>query len=126
MAIIGTTVEPGFITSDSPCVWFDPEANKRPPFYQTVGLGYKTVEVTLPISPKQAILLSWNEKNKGYMELNYEKNIDELNRITRFHCDEHFIVNKNIKKGIWFDPGIEPDDSWEKMNKKQNEETKNS
>jgi len=126
MAIIGTIVEPGFITSDSPCVWFDPEAYKRPPFYQTVGLVYETVEVTLPISPKQCILLSWNEKYKGYIEINHEQIIDELNRRTRFQCNEYFIVNKNIKKDIWFDPGDEPDDSWEKMHKKQNEETNNS
>ncbi len=126
MAIIGTTVEPGFITSDSPCVWFDPEAYKRPPFYRAVGLGYETVEITLPVSPKQAILLSWNEKYEGYMELNYEKIIEELNRQTRFQCDEYFVVNKNVKKDIWFDPGVEPEDSWEKMQQKQKDETKNS
>lgn len=124
IAIIGAKITPGFITSDSPCVWFDPEAYKRPPFYRAVGLGYKTVEVTLPVSPEQIILISWNEQYDGYMELNYDQIVDELNRRTRFHSEEYFIVNKNIKKDIWFDPGAEPEDSWEKMQQKK--KTKNS
>ena len=123
MAIIGTTVKHGFITSDSPCVWFDPEAYKRPPLYRAIGLGYKTVEVTLPISPEQAIYISWNKEFNGYKEVNSEQAINELNRLTRCLCDKYFIVNKNIKKDIWFDPGVEPEDSWDKThakNKKKN------
>lgn len=126
MAIIGANIYPGFITSDSPCVWFDPEGYKRPPFYRSVGLAYEKVEVTLPVSPEQAILISWNEKYDGYMELNSEQVVDDLNSRTRFQCDEYFIVNKNIKKDIWFDPGVEPEDSWENMQKKQKEQTNDS
>lgn len=104
MAIIGVNISPGFITSDSPCVWFNPEGYKRPLFYRSVGLANKKIEITLPVSPKQAILISWNKKYDGYKELNSEQFVDDLNNRTWFQCKEHFIVNKNIKKDIWFDP----------------------
>lgn len=111
-AILETDAKPGFITSDNPCVWSDPEAYKRPPFYRTPGLMYESIEITLPISPQQAILLNRKGFN-GYITVN-ENAVDMLNRITRFNAYEHFIVNKNIKKDIWFAPSKEPADSWEK------------
>src|SRR5207248_4089084 len=40
-----------FITSDNPCIWFDPEAYKRHPFYRNPGLAMKDIEITMPISP---------------------------------------------------------------------------
>ena len=43
MAILNTDDEVGFLTSDQPCVWFDPEAYKRPAMYRSIGLGYKSV-----------------------------------------------------------------------------------
>lgn len=112
LAMLDTDAQPGFITSDNPCVWSDPEAYKRPPFYRTPGLIYESIEITLPISPQQVILL--NRKGfKGYNTVN-ENAVDTLNRITRFNTCEHFIVNRNCKKDIWFAPSKEPEDSWEK------------
>src|SRR5262249_27260951 len=34
LAVVESETSAAFITSDNPCVWFDPEAYKRPPFYQ--------------------------------------------------------------------------------------------
>jgi hypothetical protein len=34
MTIYCTSQKPGFITCDESCVWFDPEAYKRPPLYR--------------------------------------------------------------------------------------------
>jgi hypothetical protein len=102
-----------FITSDAPCVWFDAEAYKRPPMFQGIGLGYESVEITLPVSPRQIILLN-RRGASGYFPA-FDKLIDEFNRRTRFECNEHFINNKNETNPHWFDPGVEPDDSWEKM-----------
>ncbi|NOR52473.1 MAG: DUF4238 domain-containing protein, partial [Candidatus Aminicenantes bacterium] len=68
-AILETDTQPGFITSDNPCVWSDPEAYKRPPFYRGPGLIYESVEITLPISPQQAILLNRKGFN-GYITVN--------------------------------------------------------
>lgn len=100
LSILNTDDEVGFITSDNPCVWFDPEAYKRPPVYRSVGLGSRTVEVTLPISPNQAILISHIPLP---MYLNVDmRTVDSINRKTRFHADEYYVVNRNYKKDFWF------------------------
>src|SRR5713101_5619201 len=57
-AVLSTTDDIGFITSDHPCVWHDPEGYKRPPMYQSPGLIYETIQITLPISPEQCIFLN--------------------------------------------------------------------
>lgn len=112
IAILETFSKPGFITSDDPCVWFDPEAYKRPPLYQAPGLMYPSIEIRLPITPNYMILLN-RRRIEGYFRLN-ESLTEEMNRITRFCSHEYFIVNKSVTKAIWFDPGKEPDDSWRK------------
>lgn len=119
ISIIGTNTSSSFITSDSPCVWVNPEIHKLPPFFRHVGLGQSKTEVTLPISPEQIILISWNEQNDGYMELNNDQAVEEYNRRTGCLCDKYCISNSNIRKGSWFDSGIEPEDSWEKTQAKQ-------
>ena len=100
MAILNTNDEVGFITSDQPCVWFDPEAYKRPPLYQSVGLGYESVEVTFPVSPKQAIIIS-HFNLPLYNQVKIET-VDSINRKTRFMANKNFIVNKCYKKEFWF------------------------
>lgn len=100
MSILDTDNEVGFITSDDPCVWFDPDAYKRPPFYRSVGLGYKKVEVTLPISPMQAIIIS-HRSLPFYNSVNINT-VDSINRKTRFSANKYFIVNRNYKKDFWF------------------------
>lgn len=119
-AILGTNKKPGFITSDNPCIWFDPEAYKRPPAYRAPGLMYESIEITLPISPQQAILLNRKGIN-GYISVE-ENAVDNINKTTRFNAYEHYIVNSNYKKDIWFAPGKEPEDSWEKRQEKREEE----
>jgi hypothetical protein len=120
LSIIGTNSSSTFITSDSPCVWVNPEIHKLPPFYRHIGLGQKKTEVTLPVSPEQIILISWDEQKDGYLELNNKRAVEEYNRRTGCLCDKYCISNRNIRKDIWFDLGIEPEDSWEKNQTKQN------
>lgn len=100
MSILNTEDEVGFITSDNPCVWFDCEAYKRPPAYRAVGLGYKSIEVTLPISPKQVIIIS-HVPLPLYVSVPM-KTVDSINRKTRFYADKHYVVNKNFKNDLWF------------------------
>lgn len=119
LAIIGTNSSSTFIASDSPCVWVNPEIHKLPPFYRHVGLGQTKTEVTLPVSPEQIILISWDEQEDGYLELNNDQAVEEYNRRTGCLCDKYCISNSNIRKDFWFDPGIEPEDSWEKSHTKQ-------
>ena len=89
-----------FITSDHPCIVFDPIHNKH------IALGSPSVEVTLPISPKQAIIFLWADRTHQ-PEYSYtqatENVVDEFNRRTRFCCDEYFIANNKSKKDYWFE-----------------------
>jgi hypothetical protein len=110
--LVLTSVEPAFITSDYPCVWFDPEAYKRPPLYQQPALIYESIEITLPVSPHQLILLNRRQLS-GYRGVP-DRIVDEYNRRTRFGCSEYFVNSSNAMKPIWFEPGVEPEDSWRK------------
>jgi hypothetical protein len=105
---------PAFITSDYPCVWFDPEGYKRPPLFDAPGLMYESIEISLPVSPRQLIVLH-RRGITGYIDVP-ENWVDEYNRRTRFQCSEYFVSNSNVTKPIWFDPGVEPEDSWRKLN----------
>jgi hypothetical protein len=111
LSILTTNAEPGFITSDAPCVWFDSEAYKRSFPHNGPGLAFDTIEITLPVSPQQMALLS-RRPLRSYIRLTDDELVDELNRRTRFYCDEYFIVRCNVTKPIWFDLGQspEPDD----------------
>lgn len=112
LAVLNAPKGHHFLTSDNPCVQFDPTAYKRPPIYRSSGLYHPKVEITLPISPYQTVFFSW-PANIGYVTINSAK-VDEINRRTRFHAYESFVLNKNESNPFWFDPGIEPEDSWEK------------
>jgi hypothetical protein len=142
--IFCTSSNPGFITSDAPVVWFDPELYRQPPFYRNLALGSPTIEVTMPIAPSRFLLLTHDRATEGYVDISAADNvrvnisavpthlvgvlnrlsaigtelIDEVNRRTRFHCDEHFVSSSNQKKDIWFDPGTPPpewQDEWRKQ-----------
>lgn len=112
MAILCTDTSPGFITSDSPCVWFDPLSYTRPPMYRAPALMYETIEITMPVSPTECILLN-RQGITGYMNVDIDV-VNDLNRRLRFHASEHYIVNKEHVNDMWFDEGEEPNDSWEK------------
>ena len=110
--VFETLSEHGFITSDNPCVWEDPEAYKRHPYYRAPALMYSSIEITMPISPKQLIFL--NRKSiHGYRTID-DHVVNELNRRTRFNCNEYFIFNDKTQNSYWFWKGKEPDDSWGK------------
>jgi len=115
MIVLTTPKATPFITSDNPCVVFDPEACKRPPMYQGVGLGFRSVQVTLPVSPTQMLLLRYGPPMCAYLPMP-EAVVDEMNRLTRAHCSEYFVTNANATRPIWFDLGTEPEDSWRKLN----------
>ena len=103
----------GFITSDNPCIWYDSAAYKRPPLYRAPALAYETIEITLPISPRQCLWLG-RSGIEAYAPAN-DMVVDEINRRTRFQADTCFIVNRNKTKPIWFHAGIKSEDSWDKL-----------
>ena len=102
-----------FITSDAPCVWYDPDGYKKPPLFRSPSFSDPKLEITLPISPRQLLLLN-RQGVSGYIDIPLDV-VDVYNRRTRFCADEYFISKKNEKKEIWFDPGAIPDDAWDKI-----------
>jgi hypothetical protein len=111
MLVLTAENEVGFITSDHPCVWVDPDAYKRPPMFRQPRLLSRDIELSLPISPRQILIL--NRGLSGYMRAGRPL-LDEYNRRTRHHAYEYFVVRKNATYDRWFSAGTEPDDSWEK------------
>ncbi len=115
--ILHTKRTPGFITSDQPCVWFDPEAVKRPRLFQRVGLMWPSLQITLPISPTKMLILTrqdWPE----YFDIDEGDApgvlVDELNRLTCRHAEALIVVNRNEYRAHWAEWGELPQDAWEK------------
>jgi hypothetical protein len=112
MTIMATDDNLGFITSDTPCVWFNPGWYKLPPLYRGPGLGQPEIEVTLPLTPQHLLRISHNPRFPLYQDVG-QTAVDEVNRRTRFHCNEEFVSWKGETRLYWFDEGKKPDDCWE-------------
>lgn len=117
MAVLETSDEIGFITSDDPLVISDPTAYRRPPMLRGGALLLPTTEVTLPISPSQLILLNW-QSLAGVFSVGVSE-VDELNRRTRLRCEDYFVARKNLTKDVWFERREVPDDSWESVRRRE-------
>jgi hypothetical protein len=113
-AIIITDEDNPFITSDHPCVWFNPQMHKLPPFYRHPGLGHKDIEVRLPLTPTALAIFSWQEAIQGYQSFKMPSGVDEINRTTRAYSHEDFITNNGEIKTSWLEPGEMPPDAWER------------
>ena len=121
MAILESPEGGSFITSDHPCVWSDDAAHKRHPMFQSPALMYETIEIALPVSPRQMIWLN-RQGFIGYNEITV-LGLDELNRRTRFAALDYFVNDRNETKPFWFDRGVEPPDSWARTHGQQAKET---
>lgn len=114
VAVLCTDDPIGFVTTDTPCTWFDPEAYKLQPIFRSPALGVASIEVTLPISPRQCLAITHRSDLRGYIEVN-QRVVDELNRRHIAHCDESFISHSGITRPIWFEQRPIPKDAWEKV-----------
>lgn len=113
MAVLCTNDPVGFITSDTPCIWYDPESYKRPPLYRSPGLNSATIEVSMPISPSQCLLFNW-QKITGYHAVD-SKILNNSNTMHRALCESSLITNTQIKNENWFYDCPMPDDAWDKL-----------
>jgi hypothetical protein len=87
-----------FITSDDPCVLFNPDLQWQK-FYSP-GFGQKNIQLTLALSPAITVMFTWaNYHGYSYAPA---KNVEDLNRMTRSHADKEFISPYPKKKFIWF------------------------
>jgi hypothetical protein len=92
-----------FITSDSPCVWFDPASFQAPTPRGAGGLISPTNEITLPLSPNQMIVFGKKLLPlTSYVAMHDVSMIDNLNKRTRLFSHEYFISNENKIKPTWF------------------------
>ena len=102
--IVETSTQPGFIASDAPCIYFDPELAKHPAPFGAGGLISPSIEISLPLSPRQFILFGYRLIHDGYY-VSLKPNdplVDHINKRTWIFADEHIIVNENIIKQSWF------------------------
>ncbi len=103
MAILCTDDPVGFITSDAPCTWFDPQFRRLPPAWRSLDCESPTIEVTLPLSPTR--LLFFNHRGvRGYKQAS-EGSVREANRLTRSLADRAYVVRHNTTLDHWFKGG---------------------
>ncbi len=101
--ILETSTAPGFITSDAPCVWFDPARSRLPPGSGAGGLVSPTIEITLPLSPKQMLMFGNRPWMRGqYLPVPDEDLVNGLNKRTRLHAHEHFVSSREKPRAAWF------------------------
>jgi uncharacterized protein DUF4238 len=94
LCIFTTEDDVGFITSDHPCVWYDPSRRRG----QT-ALRARTIEVTMPVSPNSLALLCW-EDFPDYENL-MPLGVDDANTLRQRACEEYFVVRRNATKSVW-------------------------
>jgi hypothetical protein len=87
-----------YITSDNPCVLFNPDLQWQR-FYGP-GFGQKNIQLTVPLSPEIAVLFCWAPFH-GYSWA-WGTLVEDINRMTRNHCDKEFISPTGKTKTIWF------------------------
>ena len=117
-AILCTDDPLGFVTTDTPCTWFDPEAYKLQPIFRSPVLGAPKIEVTLPISPRQCLVITHRPDFHGYIDVD-QRVVDEVNRRHIARCDERFISHREATRQAWFEQPPMPDDAWEKVRERK-------
>jgi hypothetical protein len=101
--VLETSSVAGFVTSDDPCVWFDPANYRKPPPRGAGGLVSPTIEITVPLSPKQLLFFGHRLDIPGaYVPIANQRTVNELNKRTRIMACEHFVANSPELRAGWF------------------------
>ena len=101
--VIETTAAPGFITSDDPCVWYDPANYRTPVLCGAGGLASPTIEITLPLSPNQMVMFGHRHVMPGiYLPATDQGLVNSLNKRTRLFAHEHFVSSRKKVRAAWF------------------------
>jgi Protein of unknown function (DUF4238) len=103
----------GFVTSDTPCIWHDSTAYRRPPVMRGVGLMDKDIEITMPLSPWQCIVFTHMPISKpGYTDCQLGL-VDSVNARQIGYAHESFVCRSPIARPEWFARQPLPVDAWE-------------
>ena len=102
--IVETTHSPGFVTSDAPCIWFDPDLLKEQPPFGAGGLISPNIEISMPLSPRQLILFGHRLIASGrYVPLNPDDPlVAHFNRRLCHFADEYVVSSEDVTKEEWF------------------------
>lgn len=109
ITVLETTTSPGFITSDNPVVWFDPEGHKRKEPFQGPALIYPSIEISMAVSPRFSLLLHRRGIN-GYINLSSHgplaeaQVVNEANWRVQIEAKDSLVVSQNTILQRWFDP----------------------
>ena len=101
VAVLCTDDPIGFVTTDDPCTWFDPELFRMPAYLRSPGLGSPTIEVTMPLSPSQCLFISRRADISGFLDVQADT-VDALNARHIWHASECFISRQEIVRECWF------------------------
>lgn len=93
--ILQTDSNPGFITSDDPCIITDQEERNI-----RFHLESPTVEVLLPLSPNQCLLLSWRGE-EGYQDVG-EDIVMHINKKIAKYAEANIVVNAEYNDPEWY------------------------
>jgi len=91
---------PRFITSDNPANLFNPQLQWQK--MSSPGIVQQSVEITMPLSPKIALFMSW-QNYKGYATISAAQT-NEINRMTRHFANEKIVSSTRKTNLIWFSP----------------------
>ena len=101
LTLAWTDDDQGFITSDAPCVFFDPDVHTRPFPYNNIGFAYKTLEISVPLCPRVCALFTWQDIPPR-LDVS-GRGVAEFNRRTRFGSHTEFVNTRDEVDPYWFD-----------------------
>jgi Protein of unknown function (DUF4238) len=110
--ILTANDELGFITSDAPCVMYNPKSHTFPPFYRSPGLAQKDVEIILPLTPQHLLAYRHGVPVARTVEVS-QATVDEMNRYQVFFAGEEIVSWKGETRPAWFAKREPPSDAWE-------------
>ena len=87
-----------FVTSDDPCNLFNPDLQWQR--FCGLGLAQKKIQVTLPLSPKILLCMSWSNL-RGYIFWKKSR-VQENNRMVVGSCYKYFVSDCPKPKRTWF------------------------
>ena len=99
--ILETSASLGFITSDNPCVWYDPAIYQKPRPFGAGGLISPTLEITLPLSPNQILFFGGRLIASGLHVQVDDGMVDQLNKRTWLSADEFIVSSCSTVKASW-------------------------
>lgn len=111
MTIYCTGSSPGFVTSDNPVAWFDPEAADRPFMFAAPALMHRTTEVTMPLSPQHLVVIRHADPpTRGIKPILYvdawDITVRNMNRRTVWHASKTIVSCADGYREEWCPPSF--------------------